>query len=270
MTRATRATRAVAVHHVVDGREDAPALVLSNSLGTTLAVWDRQIPALAPSFRVVRYDLRGHGSSPVPPGPYDIEDLGADVLGLLDRLGLNRAHLCGLSIGGMIAMWLAANAPDRVDRLVVCCSSPRFEPADMWRGRAATVRAKGSTAVADTVVARWFTPGFAARSPRLIARMRAMIAGTPSEGYASCCDLLERTDLFAILPAIQAPTLAIAGADDPVAPPSKADLIAGAIPDCRVTVVEPAAHLANVERPDAVSALILEHLLDGPRRTRDR
>jgi 3-oxoadipate enol-lactonase len=255
---------AVSVHHVVDGPESAPALVLSNSLGTTLDVWDRQIPALTPYFRVIRYDLRGHGGSPVPPGPYDIEDLGADVLRLLDLLGVAGAHQCGLSIGGMVAMWLAASAPERVDRVVLCCTSPRFEPATMWRERAATVRAKGTSAIADAVIARWFTPAFAHGCPEVLERMRTTLGATPPQGYAACCDLLERTDLLPSLPSIHAPTLAIAGAHDPVAPPGKAHLIAAAIPDCRVAVVERAAHLANVEQPDAVSALILEHLFDGP------
>ena len=253
----------VRVHHILDGSDDAPALIMSNSLGSTLDVWDGQIPALAPHFRVVRYDLRGHGGSPVPPGPYEIEDLGADVLHLLDRLEVASAHLCGLSLGGMVAMWLAANAPDRVGRLVLCCTSPRFEPATMWRERAATVRAQGTHAVADAVVGRWFTPGFSRACPDVVAGMRTMIATTPSEGYAACCDLLARTDLLTALPAIHARTLAIAGAEDPAAPPAMAQLIAGAIPYCRMAIVEGAAHLANVERPDAVSALILEHLLDA-------
>jgi 3-oxoadipate enol-lactonase len=254
---------AVAVHHIVEGQEDAPALVLSNSLGSTLDVWGRQMTALTPHFRVIRYDLRGHGASPVPPAPYDIADLGADVLALLDTLGVVRTHVGGLSIGGQVGMWIAANAPERVDRLVLCCTSPRFEPPDAWAARAATVRAQGTAAIADTVVARWFTPAFAAEHPGLVHEMRDMIASTPSEGYAACCGVVERTDLRPSLTSIGAPTLVIAGADDPAAPPEQAELISGAIPCSRLAVVGRAAHLANVERPAEVNALILEHLLDG-------
>jgi 3-oxoadipate enol-lactonase len=252
----------VAVHHIVEGPTDAPALVLSNSLGSTLGVWDRQMAALVPHFRVIRYDLRGHGASPVPPGPYDIADLGADVLALLDILRVDRAHVGGVSIGGQIGMWIAANAPDRVDRLVLCCTSPRFEPPEAWAARAATVLAEGTAAVADAVVARWFTPGFAAEFPGFVREMRDMIAKTPAEGYAACCAVVERTDLRQSLTSIEAPTLVIAGADDPAAPPEQAERIASAIPRARLAVVDRAAHLANVERPDEVNALILEHLLD--------
>jgi 3-oxoadipate enol-lactonase len=257
-------SRAVAVHHVVEGPAGAPALVLSNSLGSTLDVWDRQMPALTPHLRVIRYDLRGHGESPVPPAPYDIADLGADVLTLLDALGVDRAHVGGVSIGGQIGMWLAANAPDRVDRLVLCCTSPRFEPPEAWAARAATVLAEGTAAVADAVVARWFTPTFAAGFPEIVHQMRDMIAGTPPEGYAACCGVVERTDLRPSLTSIEAATLVIAGADDPAAPPVQSAGIASAVPRARLAVVEHAAHLANIERSDEVNRLILEHLLDAP------
>ena len=255
---------AVAVHRVIDGPPDAPALVLSNSLGSTLSVWDRQMAALIPHFRVIRYDLRGHGASPVPPAPYEIADLGIDVLALLDALGVDRAHVGGISIGGQVGMWIAANAPERVERLVLCCTSPRFEPPQAWAARAATVRAEGTAAIADTVVARWFTPAFAAECPSLVREMREMIANTPAEGYAACCGVVERTDLRPSLTSIEAPTLVIAGSDDLAAPPEQGELIAGAIPHARIAVVERAAHLANVERSDDVNALILEHLLDAP------
>ncbi|MGZ6545427.1 MAG: 3-oxoadipate enol-lactonase [Actinomycetota bacterium] len=257
-------TRAVAVHHVVEGPADAPVLVLSNSLGSTLEMWDPQMAALTPHLRVIRYDLRGHGASPIPPAPYDIADLGADVLALLDELDVDRAHVGGLSIGGLIGMWIAANAPHRVDRLVLCSTSPRFEPPETWAARAATVLAEGTRAVADAVVARWFTPAFADEFPALVREMRDMIAGTPPDGYAACCGVVERTDLRPSLPSIEAPTLVIAGADDPAAPPAQAELIASLSPGARLAVVEHAAHLANVERSDQVNALILEHLLNEP------
>jgi 3-oxoadipate enol-lactonase len=255
-------SESVPVHFVVDGPQDAPALVLSNSLGSTLAMWDPQVAELARHFRVVRYDLRGHGRSPVPPGPYAMADLGFDLIALLDRLGIGRAHLGGISIGGMVALWVAAHAPERVGRLVVCCSSARLEPTEAWTGRAATVRASGTGVVADAVVGRWFTPGYAARNPALVAQMRAMIAATPAEGYAACCDAIAGMDLRPDLAGISAPTLAIAGADDPAIPPAHSHRIAAGIANCRVVVVDDAAHLANVEQAEVVTALIRDHL-DG-------
>jgi 3-oxoadipate enol-lactonase len=256
-------SRAVPVHHVVQDPQSAPTLVLSNSLGSTLGMWDPQMSALAGHFSVVRYDLRGHGDSPVPPDPYDIADLGADVLALLDRLGVAHAHLCGLSIGGMVSMWIAANVPDRVDRLVLCATSARFDPPEAWADRAAIVRGGGIGSVADAVVARWFTPEHAATHPELIQEMRAMIANTPPEGYAACCGVVERTDLRPSLSSIRAPTLVIAGAQDLAAPADQAELITDGIGDCRMAVVDHAAHLLNVEQPENVSALILEHLLNA-------
>jgi 3-oxoadipate enol-lactonase len=254
---------AVVVHSVVEGPADAPTLVLSNSLGSTVAMWDPQMSDLTEHFSVVRYDLRGHGASPVPPDPYEITDLGADVLALLDRMGVARAHLCGLSIGGMVSMWTAANAPDRVDRLVLCATSARFNPPEAWADRAATVRAGGIGNVADSVVARWFTPEHAAAHPALVQQMRAMIANTPPKGYAACCGVIERTDLRPSLAAIVAPTLVIAGAQDVAAPLDQSELITRGILESRMAVVEHAAHLLNVERPENVTALILEHLLNA-------
>ena len=209
---------AVSVHHVVEGQPDAPVVVLSNSLGSTLAMWDPQVPALAERFRVVRYDHRGHDGSPVPTGPYELSDLAEDVIALLDRLEVERAHICGMSLGGMVAMWLGAHVPDRIDRLVLCSRRRASGSPPAWLDRAATVRAHGTDAVADRVIGRWFTPGYADGNPELVGRMRAMIAGTPPEGYAACCELLASTDLRPDLAAIGAPTLLIAGGQDPSVP----------------------------------------------------
>jgi 3-oxoadipate enol-lactonase len=256
---------AVAVHHVVAGTVGAPAVVFSHSIGATLATWEPQAAALARGFRVVRYDLRGHGRSPVPPGPYDIADLGGDLIALLDRLGIARAHLVGLSLGAMASLWTAARFPDRVGRLVVCCTAARLGPPEMWAERAATVRAQGTGAIADAAVARWLTPGFRARQPERTAELRAMIAATPAEGYAGCCAVIERMDLRPELGAIRAPTLAIAGADDPATPPERLREMAAAIPGARLAVVAEAAHLASVEQPQQLSQLILRHLEEDPR-----
>lgn len=251
---------AVAVHYTVDGPADAPVLLLGNSLGTTLRMWDPQVARLATQFRVVRFDTRGHGSSPVPAGPYSIVDLAADALALLDKLGVARAHVCGLSLGGMVGMWLAAHAPDRVDRLVLCCTSARLGPAQAWAQRAATVRAYGTAAVADLTVGRWFTPAYPAQHPDRVAALRAMVAATPAEGYASCCAAIERMDLTGDLSSIRAATLVIAGGDDPATPPAHGAAIAAAIPGARMVLVPNAAHLANVEQSDTVTQLIQDHV----------
>jgi 3-oxoadipate enol-lactonase len=253
---------AIEVHHVVEGPEEAPVLVLANSLGATLGMWDPQFPELANRFRVVRYDARGHGDSPEPQGPYTLEELGGDVLALLDRLGVDRAHVCGMSIGGLVGMWLAAHAPERIDGLVLCCTSAWFGDPDPWFERAATVRAHGAAAVASSVVGRWFTPAFAAAHPGLVATMRAMIASTPAEGYAACCEVVGTTDLRSDLPSIAAPTLLVAGREDPAVPATRLEVTAAGIPGCRVEMVE-AAHMANMEQPAAVTGAILSHLLEA-------
>ena len=245
----------VELRPLLEGPEDAPVLVLSNSLGTTLAMWDQQAPALSERFRLLRYDHRGHGGSPVPPGPYKIEDLGRDVLVLLDRLEVERFSFCGLSIGGMVGMWIAAEAPERVERLVLCCTSARFPP-DTFDSRARTVRADGVSAIADAVVERWFTPAFREGSPEVVERARRMLLDTPAEGYASCCEAVRDADLSGRLGTISAPTLVIAGADDPAAPPDQAELIRDSIPNASVKVIPDAAHLAIIEKPEA----ILDHL----------
>src|SRR6201997_1920944 len=160
-------------------------------------MWEPQAERLKPRFCTLRYDIRGHGSSPAPPGPYSIADLGGDLIALLDRLGIERASLSGLSIGGMISMWVAAHAPERVQRLVLCCTSAQLGPRESWLERAATVRADGTQAVADAVLERWFTPGFAQAHPDVIERMRAQLLATPREGYAGCCEAIAAMDLTA-------------------------------------------------------------------------
>jgi len=254
---------AVEVPHRIEGRDDAPALILSNSLGSTTAMWDPQVGSLGEHFRIVRYDHRGHGAAPVPPGPYSLDDLGGDVLALLDDLGIERAHFAGLSLGGMVGMWLGINAPERVDRLALLCTSAMLANDHDWAERARLVRAGGTEAVADAVGARWFTPEFWEREPELASRMKQMIVDTPADGYAGCCDAIAQMDFLPELESIDAPTLVIAGADDPATPPRHAERMAELIPGARLEVVDRAAHLANVERPEAVTPLMLEHLLAG-------
>jgi 3-oxoadipate enol-lactonase len=248
------------LHHRITGPPDAPVLLMGGSLGTNLKMWDLQLP-LGERFRLVRFDHRGHGGSPVPPGPYEIADFGADVLALMDELGLERASYCGLSIGGMVGMWLGIHAPERIERLVLVCTSAYMPPASAWQERARAVLAAGSTEpIADAVVERWLTPGFAAERPEVRADLRAMLVASPPEGYAWSCGAIERMDQRAELPRIAAPTLVISGSDDPATPPAMQEEIAAAVPGARHEVVGPAAHIAAIEQPEAFNQLIEEHL----------
>lgn len=248
------------VSHEIAGPDDGAPLVLSNSLGSTTAMWAPQVPSLAERLRVIRYDHRGHGGSPVPPAPYELDDLGADAVRLLDRLGLERVHWCGLSLGGMVGMWMAINAPERIDRLVLCCTSARLGPPEMWAQRAATVRADGVEAIADAGLERWLTADFRAHEPAATAKVRAMLVATPDEGYAACCGVIERMDLLPELDTVRAPTLVIAGRHDPATPPEHAERIVAGIPGARLELVD-AAHLATIEQPRTMSQLIAGHLL---------
>jgi 3-oxoadipate enol-lactonase len=250
----------VDVHAVVTGRADGPVVLLSNSLGSTHRMWDAQLEALNARFRVVRYDTRGHGRSPVPRGPYSIDDLTDDVLALLDRLGVTRAHVVGLSLGGMTAMRLAARNPERVGRVVLLCTGAQLPPSSAWTDRAALVRAEGTSAVSPAVVQRWFTSEYLDARPDVRIAYQDMVAATPDEGYAACCESIAKLDLREELSSIAAPTLAIAGADDPATPPAKLEEIVSAIPDSRLLIVEYAAHLANAERPDVITPALIAHL----------
>ena len=250
----------VELHHLLEGSKDAPVLVLANSLGTSLNVWDYQAPALRERFRLLRYDHRGHGGSPVPPGPYGIEDLGRDVLALLNRLEIERVSFCGLSIGGMVGMWLAGEAPEHVERLVLCCTSAQFAPPEAWEERAQTVRTNGVGAIADAVLERWFTPALRADHPDTFEWAARMLRETPPEGYAGCCEAIRDADLRDRLNAVGAPTLVIAGADDTAAPPEHGKLIRDSIPDAQLVIVSQARHLANVEQPKEVTRAAMAHL----------
>ncbi|MFC3453915.1 3-oxoadipate enol-lactonase [Amycolatopsis speibonae] len=249
------------VHSVVEGPADGPVVVFSGSLGSDHRMWDPQVkPLVEKGFRVIRYDSRGHGASPVPPGPYTLEDLGGDLVALLDEHGAERAHVVGLSLGGMTGMWLGVHAPDRIESLVLCCTSAKLGPPSMWADRAKTVRKNGTASVAEAGVGRWLTPGHVAAHPGQAAFLREMIAAVPAEGYAASCQAVERMDLVGDLPKIAARTLVIAGAEDPATPVEHAEVIAGGIPDARLAVVEGAAHLGSFEQPERFTALILEHL----------
>ena len=251
---------AIDLNYLLEGPEDAPVLVLSNSLGTALEMWDDQSAVLRERFRLLRYDTRGHGASPAPPGPYSIDDLGRDVISLLDQLGIERASFCGLSIGGMTGMWLAAEAPERVERLVLCCTSALLGPKSVWEERIATAREKGMAALVDGVIERWFTPAFRAENSEAVEKMARTLRETDPEGYAGCCAAIRDMDLRDRLPSIRTPTLVVSGAEDPATPPEHGRSIADAIPGARFEVVPRAAHIANVEHPETLTQLILTHL----------
>ena len=248
------------LNYLLEGPEDAPVLVLSNSLGTAMEMWDAQAPALRERFRLLRYDTRGHGGSPAPPGPYEIGDLGRDVNHLLDRLGIERASFCGLSVGGMTGMWLAAEAPEKVERLVLLCTSALLGPKSVWDERIATATEQGMATLVDGVIERWFTPAFRAENPEVVGKMARTLRETDPGGYAGCCSAIRDMDLRDRLPSVEASTLVVSGAEDPATPPEHGGLIADAIPGSRFEVVPDAAHIANVEQPEKVTQLILTHL----------
>jgi 3-oxoadipate enol-lactonase len=236
-------------------------LLLGGSLGTNLGMWEPQVRELSRRFRVVAFDHRGHGRSPSPPAPYAISDLGMDVLALMDRLGIERASYAGISIGGMAGIWLGANAGERLERLVLLCTSAHAPPPSRWLDRAAAVRAAGSTEViADAVVERWFTPAWSLAHPDAVAAHRAMIVATDPEGYCGCCEALAAMDLRAALPRVSAPTLVIGGREDLALPPEHQKLIAAAIPGARLELIADAAHIASAQQPELVNRLIEEHL----------
>ena len=248
------------LNYLLEGPEDGPVLVLSNSLGTALEMWDEQASVLHERFRLLRYDTRGHGASPAPPGPYSMDGLGGDVISLLDHLGIESASFCGLSIGGMTGMWLAAEEPERVERLVLCCTSALLGPKSVWDERIATAREKGMAALVDGVIERWFTPAFRSENPEAVEKMARTLRETNPEGYAGCCAAIRDMDLRERLSTIKSPTLVISGADDPATPPEHGQFIADAIPGARLEVVPRAAHIANVEQPESLTRLILTHL----------
>ncbi|WP_410659697.1 3-oxoadipate enol-lactonase [Amycolatopsis sp. lyj-112] len=251
----------VKAHSVAEGPEDGPVVVFSGSLGSDHRMWEPQVkPLVDQGFRVIRYDTRGHGASPVPSGPYSLDDLGGDLIALLDAQRVERAHVVGLSLGGMTGMWLGIHAAERIESLVLCCTSAKLGPPTMWADRAKTVRENGTGSVAEAGVGRWVTPGYAAAHPGQVAYLREMIAGIPAEGYAASCTAIEHLDLVDDLPKIEARTLVIAGAEDQATPVEHAEVIAGGIPDARLAVVEDAAHLGSFEQPERFTALIVEHL----------
>ena len=237
------------IHVEVEGPEDKPVLMLSNSLGTDLHMWDLQVAALTRHFRLVRYDRRGHGKSGVPKGPYTMEMLGRDVLAVLDALKIEKINWCGLSMGGMVGMWLGANAPQRINRLILSNTSAYFADKEIWNGRIKTVREKGLASIVGGTMERWFTAGFRQREPNKIAWLSEMFLATNPEGYIACCAAVRDFDFREQLGNIHTPTLVISGVHDPATTPADGRFLADHIPGARYVELN-AAHLSNIEDAD--------------------
>jgi 3-oxoadipate enol-lactonase len=253
----------------LEGPDGAPVLVLANPIGTTRAIWAAQVPVLKEHFRLLRFELRGHGEpgarSGAPPGPYSIAELGTDVLALMRDHDVGTAAYCGISIGGMIGLWLAANAPERISALVVCCAAITPMPSrQAWLDRAALVRSAGMAAISEMIPPRWFTADFIARQPAAVSAVMDMLLGTDPQGYAGCAEAIAGLDLDPLAPAlgaIKAPTLVLAGAEDPAAPPWVGARTALGIAGSRLTVIRGTSHLAPYQTPGPVTAAILGHLV---------
>jgi 3-oxoadipate enol-lactonase len=250
----------MSLEHRFQGRTGGHVLVLSNSLGTTQELWGRQLPKLAKRFHILTYEHPGHEASQLPERPCRVEALAHGLLALLDELDIDRVSFCGVSLGGMVGMALALEAPERVERLVLACTSAHLGPPEAWAQRAQAVRTDGMGAVADTVVGRWFTPEFSRAEPETVARFRSMLDSTPPEGYARCCEAVGAWDARDRISAIATPALVVSGADDPATPIEHAELVASRIPGARLCFLDGAAHLANVEQAEAFTKAVLDHL----------
>lgn len=246
------------LHYRLDGNRARPCLVLCNSLGTNLAMWDAQADALAGDFFVVRHDSRGHGQSGSGGAPFGVDRLGRDVIALLDHLQIERAAFCGISMGGLVGQWLGIHHPQRLAKLVLANTAARIGNAEAWRARAALVRRDGMDAVADGAAARWFTPSFIARevaTAATVARMVATLRGQDAHGYAACCEALAQADLRAQVTAISVPTLVIAGEHDPVTTVDDGRWLQQQIAGASLATVA-ASHISNVEQPQQFTSLL--------------
>jgi len=234
------------IHYVIEGSDNAPVLAFSNSLGANYSMWDLQAQELRKKFRILRYDTRGHGLSSVTPGPCAMEQLGKDVPGLLDELHLGRVHFCGLSMGGMIGMWLGIHAPDRLNKLVLCNTGAKIGTEESWKSRIEAVQKGGMKVIAAGVMERWFTPAFRAKEPTTVARIEKILEETNPDGYVSCCAAIRDYDCREQLEKISAQTLVITGAHDPATPPPDGRFLVAHIRGAKYAELD-AAHLSNIE-----------------------
>ncbi|KLK92838.1 3-oxoadipate enol-lactonase [Microvirga vignae] len=250
----------IELFYEISGPTGAPVVTFSNSLGTTMAMWDTILPALWGRYRVLRYDTRGHGRSQVLDAPVTIDDLADDLIGLLDSLGIARAHVVGLSLGGMTGQALASRYPDRVISLTLMATSAYMPSQESWDERASLVRAQGTGAIVEATMGRWFTPDYPAQAPERITPVREAFVGTDPVGYALCCNAIGRMDLRPIIHRISAPTLVIAGADDPATPVAMAEEIRSKVSGAELIVLPRAAHLLAVEQAERTAAYLMSFL----------
>lgn len=241
------------------GADDAPVVIFSNSLGAASDMWQRQVAAFSQDFNVVNYDTRGHGRSIKSPGPYSIEQLGQDVLNLMDALGIKQAAFCGISMGGLIGQWLGVHAPERITRLVICNTAAKIGTAEGWLDRAAQVRENGMGPIADTTASRWFTQAYVDTGDAIIVELIDALRATDANGYAACCEALAHADFRDQLHKIDVPTLVIGGQHDPVTTTEHAADLAKGIAGAKVKNLN-ASHLSNVEASDAFNAAVLAFL----------
>lgn len=246
----------VRLHYDVQGPPDAPLLICAHSLGSDMSMWNEQVPALSGRFRVLRYDARGHGQSGAPPGPYTLAQMGQDVLGLMAHVQADRAHFCGLSMGGLTGLWLAQHQPQRLLRVAACNTAARVGSAEGWAARIAQVRQEGMAALAAQVVPRWFSPGFAQAAAGRLAQLQAVFAATPAQGYIATCQALAVADVHEGLPHIRVPALVVGGEHDVSTPIAQALALADALPHAQLLRLA-AGHLSNVEQPAAFNAAML-------------
>ena len=246
------------IHYTLEGPADAPVLMFANSLGTDFRMWDLVAERLRDHYRLLRYDMRGHGLTSVPSGPYTIAGLAEDCVALMDGLGLDRVHFCGLSIGGMVGQQLAGAHGERLHSVILCDTIMRMPEPAMWTERAAQVRAEGLGGLVDGAMERWFTPAF--RTGTTVAGIRNMFLRNPPEGYAGCCEAIGTMDLEPMVDVIDRPTMVVVGAEDPGTPVSAAEAIAGRIDGARLEIVSDAAHLPPVEQPQAVVRLLRDFI----------
>ncbi|KAA0911578.1 3-oxoadipate enol-lactonase [Pusillimonas sp. ANT_WB101] len=247
-------------HYTLDGKRDAPVVMFSNSLGTTESMWAAQTEALRQNFTVLTYDARGHGASIATKGPYTLEQLGNDVIKLLDHLSLSQVAFCGISMGGVTGQWLAIHASQRISQLIICNSAAKIGTPEAWQERADLVRSQGMAPVADGAAPRWFTEAFAASQPSTVSSLTDALRATNPEGYASCCEALAYADLREEIATITAPTLIIAGSHDPVTTTADADFMASRIAGSkRVDLL--ASHLSNIEASQAFNQAVLQFLV---------
>jgi 3-oxoadipate enol-lactonase len=247
------------ISYTVEGPPERPVLLFINSIGTTRDLWLPQVPALVGTYRVIRYDARGHGSSSVPPGNYTIAQLGRDALAILDAEGARQAHVCGISLGGLTALWLAVNAPDRVASLIVANSAARIGSVQSWNERIALVQERGMKSVAEMTIPRWFSPDFRQRHDDVVTRFRSMVEGCPQDGYLGCCAALRDEDLREAVARITCPVLVVAGTMDVPTPPEGLRFIHEAVPGTKMLTLD-AAHLSNVEQAEAFTSAVMGFL----------